>query len=680
VEKTDILPPTRVLAGKYRLGRLLGEGGMGAVYEAEHTGLGSRVAVKILGERFTTDDDAVQRFRREARASAAIRHDNVVRVTDTGTDEEGAPFLVMELLEGESLNAVLKRTRRLAPETAVSIISQVLDGLAAAHACGVVHRDLKPGNVFLVRESDGQQRAKILDFGISKFGGDTVNRELTVEGAVVGTPQYMPPEQVSGHRDLDARADLYSAGVLLYRMVTGRLPFSADSPQKLYEQILAGNPVAPREIVAEIPRELEVVLLRAMAADRDERYPNAIRFKEALQGAIPSAGRIPTLTPPPSAQEHERATSTAPTAPAGRARETSREQPAAEPAPDHSPEQRTDKDHRTRRLLWWGIPLLVLAALGLATLGGLQAEQATPQSQGTGASSSPSQPSKHPPGSSDPTSASGAEPAMAASLSGEPVHFGIARYNPDEMIKSDYSAFVDHLARNLGRPVEFEIVDRYLDLSGKVIDGEVQLAALSSSEYVRAKRRAPGINLLAMPVRNQSASYQGFILARSNSNINELDELEGKTFCYVSRNSTSGYLYPRALFRKHEIDPDAGFFREITFAGHHLGALKMLHESKCDGAAVYDNMLYKEAPKHGMSPDSFRVLASTPPIPHDAYCTPASQPPELTERLRKALLELEPGSERSKTVFEGKADINGFVEANDEDYDPVRQIQSFIDD
>src|SRR5690606_4812609 len=182
-------------------------------------------------------------------------HDNVVTDTDTGTDEEGTPLLVMELLEGESLNALIKRERKLAADAAAAIALHMLSGLAASHERGIVHRDLKPGNVFLAWGSEGDRRVKILDFGISKFA-EGATHELTAEGTMIGTPHYMAPEQARGDKDVDARADLYAVGVLLYRMVAGRLPYNKKPSDGLYEEILTGNPTRPSELAPDLPDAL----------------------------------------------------------------------------------------------------------------------------------------------------------------------------------------------------------------------------------------------------------------------------------------------------------------------------------------------------------------------------------------------------------------------------------------
>src|SRR5690606_24778383 len=185
LEQTEVLARVRLLSGKYKLGRLLGEGGMGSVYEGEHTGLDAKVAIKLLSEGGALDHKALTRFRREARAMGAIRHENVVTVLDTGADDAGVPYLVMELLEGESLAAVLRRERVLSPALSIWIGAQVLSGLAAAHAKSVIHRDLKPGNVFIARQADGSHKVKILDFGISKVSEATDSLNVTADGALV---------------------------------------------------------------------------------------------------------------------------------------------------------------------------------------------------------------------------------------------------------------------------------------------------------------------------------------------------------------------------------------------------------------------------------------------------------------------------------------------------------------
>jgi len=297
-------PAPTVLDGKYRLERLLGEGGMGSVYEARHQVIGRACAVKLLHAEFAHDAQAVQRFVREARAAAAIGHRGIVDVYDVGVSPQGRPYLVMELLRGESLGARLHGGHKLEPAAAAEILVQVLDALAHAHRAGIVHRDLKPDNLYLVPERGGAESAKILDFGISRMQRpDVPDEALTRSGMVLGTPHYMAPEQAAGASDVDHRIDLYAAGVILYRCLTGRLPFAGDNYNQLIMRIATTPFPKAREVEPSIPAELEAVILRATERDRERRYPDADAMLRALLEFVPPKARsrlgFDTVVPPP---------------------------------------------------------------------------------------------------------------------------------------------------------------------------------------------------------------------------------------------------------------------------------------------------------------------------------------------------------------------------------------------
>ncbi len=230
-------PP--LLAGKYRIEGLLGQGGMGTVFQAVNTAIGRRVAIKTLDARLATDQQFMRRFELEARAAAMINHPGVVDVLDRGTSEKGEPFIVMEYLEGATLRSVVKQLGRLAPGEAVYVACCILDALAAAHQAGVIHRDLKPANIFICTAPTEQ--VKILDFGISRFGSGS---GLTQTGTTMGTPAYMSPEQVRGEKSVGPQSDLYSVGAMLYNMVTGVPPHEADSDIAVVAKVLT-EPVQP---------------------------------------------------------------------------------------------------------------------------------------------------------------------------------------------------------------------------------------------------------------------------------------------------------------------------------------------------------------------------------------------------------------------------------------------------
>jgi len=260
---------------RYRFVRLVGEGGMGRVYEALDLERNSRVALKTLAH--ANDAAARVRFEREAHATASLVHPNIVEVFDVGQLDDGSPYIAMELLEGESLGVRLDRCRRLALVEAIAIVVDVARGLDAAHAAGIVHRDLKPENVFL--QTNGT--AKILDFGISKFHGAVDSRTVTETGAPMGTPRYMAPEQIEG-LTVDARTDVYALGVLLHRALAGVEPFIGTTHHLLAYRILAEEPPPLRRLRPDVPSAVESAVLRALSKSPDDRFESASFFAEAL--------------------------------------------------------------------------------------------------------------------------------------------------------------------------------------------------------------------------------------------------------------------------------------------------------------------------------------------------------------------------------------------------------------
>jgi serine/threonine protein kinase len=278
----DVLPEGTALDEKYRVVRHISSGGMGAVYEVEHRGLGKRLAAKLLKPELSRREDLLERFRREARAASAIGHEHIIEVTDLGQTAHKVPFLVMELLSGQTLAALCKAERRLEPARAVHIARQILSALAAAHARGIVHRDLKPENVFLIQRSGDPDFVKLLDFGIVKLLDDVDAPELTRAGQVVGTPTYMAPEQARGEKNVDGRVDLYAVGAILYRMVTAQRPYSAPNFNALLFAIAQGQLERPRKLEPGVSPHLEAAILRAMAIDPRARFQTAAEFDEAL--------------------------------------------------------------------------------------------------------------------------------------------------------------------------------------------------------------------------------------------------------------------------------------------------------------------------------------------------------------------------------------------------------------
>jgi len=272
-----------LIAAKYRIEQLIGVGGMGAVFSATHQYTGKRVALKWMLPELAKDEDAVQRFMREARAAGRISHPNVVDVYDVGQHDDSY-FLVMEYLHGEPLTSALAR-RDLTPTEVLTLLMPAMRGVAAAHRQGVVHRDLKPDNIFLAYEEDGVRReAKVLDFGISKLASDDQSSmHLTRTGAVIGTPYYMSPEQIRGKGDVDRRSDVYAFGVILYESLGGQVPFMAETYGALVLEIATGTPKPLSELVPNVPVELSRIVLRAMAREVNARFPTMEDLIAALE-------------------------------------------------------------------------------------------------------------------------------------------------------------------------------------------------------------------------------------------------------------------------------------------------------------------------------------------------------------------------------------------------------------
>ena len=634
-ERTDVLEPPKMIAGKYRLGRLLGEGGMGAVYAAEHVGLGAQVAIKLLSERFVSDPKSLMRFRREARAAAAVKHRNVVSVFDTGTDEDGVPFIVMELLEGESLAALLRRQRQLSLEDAVVIACQILSGLGMAHARGVVHRDLKPANIFVSRNSQGQYAVKILDFGISKFASELRTMEVTGDGALIGTPQFMAPEQIQRKNDIDSRADLYAVGTLLYRMLSGRMPFTGGESRTLMQAVLRGAPTPIRELREEVSEELEAVVMRAMACDRDDRFATAREFSCAL---ISLFGHLPVFSEV----------------------EVPITQSLSEPDDDDIPMPNANMSNLNRP--WALVSALVIGCI--AVLLTLIVQRTRPE-----------------PGNRPGEVVLGSQAAsgtVVAEARNKPLRFGITRYLPKDLVLRNHTPLTVFMSTELDRKVQMTVVEDYMDLAQQLLAGDIDFAALSGYAYVRAQRASPDLHLLATPVTRAGSSYEGYILTRADSGVHSLTDLRDQVFCYVSPTSTSGYLYPRALFRREGLNPDSDF-KATRFTGDHLAALRALYSGACDGAVVFANILF-DASEYNMTPEAFRILASTDRIPYDAYVARAGLDPATVDALKAALLKLTPGGQQSASVFDVSHKLLGFTTVTDADYDGVRRIERYLDE
>jgi len=275
-----------ILAGRYRLLRRLGAGGMGEVHEALHLSLNQRVALKMLHPESAAYPGAIERFHREARAAATLKSEHVARMIDAGATEQGAPYIVMELLDGVDLSQLLAARGPLPFGEVVGYVLQASEAIAEAHSLGIVHRDLKPANLFLASRLDGSPQVKVLDFGISKLSADAQQGEasqLTRTHDVVGSPSYMSPEQLRSSRDVDGRADIWSLGVILYELIAGVQPFLGTSLTQITIRVVQEEPTALRELRPDVPPALADAIHRCLAKQRDQRFGSVAELAHAIE-------------------------------------------------------------------------------------------------------------------------------------------------------------------------------------------------------------------------------------------------------------------------------------------------------------------------------------------------------------------------------------------------------------
>jgi serine/threonine protein kinase len=281
------------VAGKYRIGRTLGEGGMGIVVAARHLELDQMVAIKFLRTELAEQSAAAERFRREARAAARIRSPHICRVLDVGTLETGMPFLVMEYLEGCDVSDELAKRGRFPVPEALDYVLQACEALSEAHAVGIVHRDLKPGNLFLESRTDGSRSIKVLDFGVSKSMFDSAAQlKLTKTASLIGSPLYMSPEQLDAATDVDARADIWALGTILYELIAGRTPFLAETIPQLVNAVVNGTQPSFQQLGIPAPLGLEAVVNRALNKRREDRFTTITEFAQALLPFAASYGAV----------------------------------------------------------------------------------------------------------------------------------------------------------------------------------------------------------------------------------------------------------------------------------------------------------------------------------------------------------------------------------------------------
>jgi phosphate/phosphite/phosphonate ABC transporter binding protein len=446
---------------------------------------------------------------------------------------------------------------------------------------------------------------------------------------------------------VDRRADLYAVGVMLYRMVTGRLPFAGKKPRQIYDKILRGQPTHPRDHRSDVSNELAAVVLKAMSVRKSERYDTAEAFYEDLKLAVPdmeATGPMPVITRsgiqpsgyPPSIDE---------TAPTRDARPSRGPLSIAET-------QKREGNTSSRRQIALGLGALALVGAGAAVFFVMESDPVIGDT----------------PADIDIDDEGALVPA------GPAIVYGVSRYGDDEVIHATHDPLCAYLSARLGRPVELRIVADH-ELSELLDNGGLSFAALSPKRYVEQKHEHPQLRVVATASNPGGTSYVGQILVRADSDIRAITDLEGKEMCFPSRDSTSGYLYPAALLRQAGVENIHSFLRGVHwYNGSHAEALRALAAGECDAAAVAQNTV-QEA---GFAVQAFHPIATTPRIPYDAYVIAPGVEQALADNITDALLSLSPGSREATEVFPAGAQLLGFTEASDEDYDEAREIIGLV--
>jgi|SRR5579859_391095 len=417
VEPADLeVQPGDVLAGKYRVERVLGHGGMGIVVRAHHIQLDEKVALKFLLPSALKRPDVVSRFDREARAAVRIKSEHVARVTDVGRLESGSPYMVMEYLEGVDLGVWLRKGGPLPVDEAAELVLQACEALAEAHGLGIVHRDLKPANLFCIRRADGLRSIKVLDFGISKLTAPGAAEAVTHSSVVLGTAHYMSPEQIQASKGVDARTDIWSLGVILFELVTGQLPFQAEAVTEVVVKIVNSTPPRLRALRPDLPASFERVVMRCMEKDREKRLQNvadlAVLLREfAPARAVASVDRILRTVKAAGLAE------AAPPGPAVADARTGDDGPATSPTWGRTDARTTQNRARIGFILAAGVALATLGTVavlrsGHPEVGPSPSAGVTGSSTATVSQVEPAAPSESP--------ATATERASPASLAGSP--------------------------------------------------------------------------------------------------------------------------------------------------------------------------------------------------------------------------------------------------------------------
>jgi len=650
--------------GKYDIQAEIGRGGMGAVYKGYDAMLDRPVAVKVLAPHLVWETEFVQRFLREARAAARLKHPNIVTIHDVGQDGDRYYF-VMEYLEGQTLTEYIRQRGPMAVADVLRILRPLADALDYAHRRGLVHRDVKPANVIVGPGGC----VTLTDFGIVRAAQET---RLTATGTVVGTPEYMSPEQAKGLA-VGSGSDQYSLAVVAYEMLAGQVPFEAESTLALLHKIAYDPPPPLRQARSGLPVEVEEVVVSGLAKEPGDRYGSVSEFVDALEQAYRGAGvgkavaRAEVAAPPGRIQtkvlepvvEPARSAGPPPVQPDVAARAV---EPAAAPGPA--------APSRRRVPVWtWAVGAVAIIALGvgLAMWGGgpdrEPAATARPTEVPTEAGEAVVvQPTEIVP-----------EAPLQLGTEENPIVWSFVPSGEMERVAGGAEAVADLLHEETGLYFETNVATEYAGVIEAMCSDppEAHMGSLATFSYVLAADRGCAEAEL-VSVRFGSPTYNGQIIVRADSGINSLTDLAGKTFCRPDPLSASGWIIPSLTMRAAGLNPESDL-AEIVDAGSHDVVVAAVYNGDCDGGATYVDARSTIEEDNPDVMDVVTVIEITADIPNDGVQFVPSISEELRTQIIDGLLviaDTEGGQEALETAY-------GWYELEKHDdtfYDPFRQV------
>jgi len=660
---------TRV--GKYEIQAELGRGGMGAVYRGYDEMLDRSVAVKVLAPHLVWEKEFVERFVREARAAAKLKHPNIVTIHDVG-QEGGWYYFVMEYLEGRTLTDLIQDRGPMGVEEALRVLRPLADALDYAHHRGLVHRDVKPGNVIV----DPAGPVTLTDFGIVRAAQET---RLTATGTIVGTPEYMSPEQAKGLA-VGAHSDQYSLAVVAYEMLSGQVPFEAESTLALLHKIAYDPPPPLHQARPDLPVEMEQVLVKALAKEPGDRYATVSAFVDALERAS-SAAKVGEAVPAPQV--------VAPSAggptrlvgpqeiPAPKAAPPPGQPavPAVSPASPQAPAARPAPVRRRVPVWAWAVVALVVVAgiVGLAIGGpgftGPLSGDATDTRRPTKTAVAPV--ADEPVRVQEPAATLPSIPPLGSEEN--PIIWSFVPSGEMERVTGGARAVADMLHDKTGLHFQTNVAAEYAGVVEVMCSDPPQahMGSLGAFAYVlAADRGCAEAELVA--VRFDSPTYNGQIIARADSGIEGIAGLAGRIFCRPDHLSASGWIIPYLTMRAAGLDP-ASDLAEIVDAGSHDAVVAAIYYGDCAAGATYVDARGTIEQDHPDVMERVVVVEVTADVPNDGVQFAPAVPEELRARIVEGLLSIA-GTEEGREVLDTAYGWTGLEKHDDRFYDPFRHL------